>query len=135
MITCNSIGDTNRPIRSFMGLSSDKKPIEWYGVRVPQGSTFYEIDTTTVYIFDLSTLSWIKQLSGGSSGGGSGEAGVGVQSVEVNNNNHLIITYTDGSVADAGEITIEKVASTKLYTPLQELTLIDGGDADGDSRN
>lgn len=47
-----SLGQTNE----YYGLSTDDKPID-----VPNASTFYEMDTTSVYMFSEATHQWLKQ--------------------------------------------------------------------------
>lgn len=44
--------------------------------------------------------------------GEDGEDGKGIQSVSVNAENHLIITYTDGTTADAGQIEIHSAVDS-----------------------
>lgn len=41
----------------YRGLSTDEKPIK----NVPNGSTFYEIDTKKLYMFDLYNAQWVEQ--------------------------------------------------------------------------
>jgi hypothetical protein len=38
--------------------------------------------------------------------GASGAAGRGISSVATDNNNHLIVTFTDGSTQDIGPVTV-----------------------------
>ena len=45
-------------IREYTGLSTDTKPTE----NVPNGSSFYEINTKTMYVFDAENGTWIKQF-------------------------------------------------------------------------
>lgn len=42
---------------SYMGKSTDEKPT----VNVPNASTFYEIDTSDLYVFDAEYSVWLKQ--------------------------------------------------------------------------
>lgn len=51
MIT--TVGETTY---EFRGLSTDEKPIE----RVGNGSIFIEIDTGSIFMFDLESLEWKK---------------------------------------------------------------------------
>ncbi len=44
--------------------------------------------------------------------GQDGEDGKGIQSVSVNENNHLIITYSDGTTTDAGQIEIHSAVDS-----------------------
>lgn len=58
MITFNQSYDG----MSFKGLSTDEKPSEEYkGYKLKNGSTFYEIDTGDVYMYDEENDAWIKQ--------------------------------------------------------------------------
>lgn len=41
----------------YRGLSTDTKPIK----DVPNGSTYYEMDTKKVFMFDLDNARWIEQ--------------------------------------------------------------------------
>lgn len=41
------------------GKSTDTKPTEWNGKTIGNGSSFFEIDTQTVYFFDADTGSWV----------------------------------------------------------------------------
>lgn len=47
------LGRTN--IMEYIGLSSDTKPTD-----ATNGSAFVEMDTGDVYVFDASSVSWIK---------------------------------------------------------------------------
>ena len=64
----------------YRGLSTDEKPVK----RVPNGSLFYEFDTTTLYVFDSDAGEWIEQFhindggGGGSSGGGGSESSTAI---------------------------------------------------------
>ena len=42
--------------RDFWGLSTDEKP-----VNVPNASTFYEMDTKALYMFDAQNGIWLAQ--------------------------------------------------------------------------
>lgn len=44
------------PTSDLRGLSTDTKPTE----NVPNGSTFFEMDTGDVYMFDESAQIWLK---------------------------------------------------------------------------
>lgn len=47
---------------SFQGLSTDTKPTETYGEeKIRNGSTFYEIDTATLFMYDEENDQWIQQ--------------------------------------------------------------------------
>lgn len=64
MITMIPGGRSNE----YRGLSTDEKPVN----RVPNGSLFYEFDTTVLYVFDAAEKEWIEQFS--VNGGGGGES-------------------------------------------------------------
>lgn len=54
--------DQNYGKMAFQGLSSDTKPTETYkGYTIKNGSTFYEIDSTELYMYDEENSQWIKQ--------------------------------------------------------------------------
>jgi len=40
------------------GLSTDTKPTEINGKKIGNGSVFIEIDTQTLFFYDLSTQTW-----------------------------------------------------------------------------
>ena len=42
----------------FRGLSTDEKPTEYNGKKIANGSAFIEIDTGTVYLFDIESEEW-----------------------------------------------------------------------------
>lgn len=51
----NSYGAESRAYDMY-GLSTDEKPMD-----VGNASTFYEMDTCTVYMFDAENNVWLKQ--------------------------------------------------------------------------
>ncbi len=53
MVTLVSAGTTNE----YIGKTLDDKPT----VHVPNGSTFLEMDSTTLYIFDAESQEWVEQ--------------------------------------------------------------------------
>lgn len=58
MITLDKMGDSFVTMcAEFKGLSTDLKPIN----DVPNGSTFYEMDTQKVFMFDEENKVWIEQ--------------------------------------------------------------------------
>lgn len=62
MISTNKIGgqdETNNT--EFYGLSTDKKPEESVSVNIPNGSTFYEMDTKKLFMYDKENARWIEQ--------------------------------------------------------------------------
>ena len=46
----------NETTYEYRGLSTDTKPIE----KVGNGSTFFEMDTCKVFMFDAKSKSWIE---------------------------------------------------------------------------
>lgn len=77
---------------------------------------------------------YIDVLNGadGSAGatGEKGDTGVGIQSTHVDLENHLIITYTDGTVKDAGEI-ISASGGTTNYEALNNKPTVNGTTLEG----
>lgn len=62
MISTNKIGgqdETNNT--EFYGLSKDKKPEENVSTSIPNGSTFYEMDTKKLFMYDKENARWIEQ--------------------------------------------------------------------------
>ncbi len=53
MRSVNTSGD---PVGDYRGLSTDTKPVE----NVQNGSTFLEMDTGDVYIFNADGHAWVK---------------------------------------------------------------------------
>jgi len=52
MITVGNVGN----VYDLRGLSTDEKPTE----KIGNGSTFLEMDTSEVYVFDKDNLTWRK---------------------------------------------------------------------------
>ena len=50
------ITNVNQTTYDLRGLSTDNKPTEHIG----NGSTFFEIDTGKVYIFDQANMTWVE---------------------------------------------------------------------------
>ena len=50
-------GQTEDRGSELKGLSTDKKPIK----DIPNGSSFYEMDTKKVYMFDEQNNKWLEQ--------------------------------------------------------------------------
>lgn len=47
---------------SFKGLSTDEKPTGKYDdIEITNGSSFFEMDTQSVYFYDYATQSWLDQ--------------------------------------------------------------------------
>lgn len=58
--TTSSMSD-GAPIMELRGKSTDTKPIDTLcGYKVGNGSTFFEIDTGEVFVFDVDGKAWIK---------------------------------------------------------------------------
>ena len=73
--------------------------------------TFLWIDNSSVE--HTSTMDVMNGLNGqDGQDGEDGQDGKGIQSVSVNALNHLILTYTDGTVVDAGEIEISSAVNS-----------------------
>lgn len=85
MITVIKQGNAyNRRVISLEGLSTDTKPVEYFietdsnGVEVARvyienGSTFTEIDTGKLFMYDAENNTWYEiETSGGGGGGGTG---------------------------------------------------------------
>lgn len=51
-------GQTEDRGSELKGLSTDVKPID---DSIPNGSSFYEIDTATLFMFDAQNKQWIEQ--------------------------------------------------------------------------
>ncbi len=49
--------NNDQEIRDYRGKSTDEKPARC----VPNGSTFYEMDTGKLYMFDVDTGTWLEQ--------------------------------------------------------------------------
>lgn len=61
MVTCNKYGDrANRMWMELYGLSTDEKPIEKMGtIGIGNASTFYEMDTKSIFIYDEENHRWL----------------------------------------------------------------------------
>lgn len=60
MITLDK-SDVNEPL-SFKGLSTDSKPTGTYnGLKIVNGSTFFEMDTQDCYFYDGGSNTWLAQ--------------------------------------------------------------------------
>ena len=64
MITINKIENTRITpeegiiFAEISGLSTDEKPTELYNKTIDNGSTFIEIDTGKIYLYDLENEQW-----------------------------------------------------------------------------
>lgn len=127
MITLNVTNNKNNAtVRSFLGLSRDTKPIKRFRDKaIPNGSLFYEIDTARNYMYSADNETWYYQPSDGD---GSGD-GVVIENIILDDNNHMIISYSNGTTQDAGEATISRVSTTSLYVPEGDSFILDAGNA------
>lgn len=127
MITLNVTNNKNNAtVRSFLGLSRDTKPIKRFRDKaIPNGSLFYEIDTARNYMYSADNETWYYQPSDGD---GSGD-GVVIENITFDDNNHMIISYSNGTTQDAGEATISRVSTTSLYVPEGDSFILDAGNA------
>ena len=100
----------------LVGLETDTKPTEYFTFRgavlpIRNGSTFYEADTATFYVYDGDSDTWIKQ----SGGGGYPEPTGTVQITQ----NGVGIDVKDYAEAD--------VAVENSYTQADEGKVVDNG--------
>ncbi|UWF83756.1 MAG: hypothetical protein [Bacteriophage sp.] len=59
MVTMNKWGGANGTAEAeFCGLSTDNKPVD---EGIPNGSSFFEMDTFKVYFFNKATKTWITE--------------------------------------------------------------------------
>ena len=61
MVTIGVGGMTDGAPKSFYGLSTDTKPVDSAQLQIAQGSTFYEVDTGDIYMYDKENNSWRAQ--------------------------------------------------------------------------
>lgn len=60
MVTLDKMGGQNiNKSAEFVGLSTDTKPLDTDMADIPNGSSFFEIDTKNVYFFNKETNSWL----------------------------------------------------------------------------
>lgn len=51
--------NTQENTLSFKGLSTDTKPVETFqGLEIPNGSSFFEIDTQNMVFYDAENKTW-----------------------------------------------------------------------------
>lgn len=62
MISINQIGKVfNERVLELIGLSTDEKPIgEIDGEKIVNGSSFFEMDTGTLSMYDAENQRWIE---------------------------------------------------------------------------
>lgn len=60
ILTLSKYGDKyNKNIMEFVGKRYDLKPIIKYnGVKIPNGSKFFEMDTNKTFVYDEDKVSW-----------------------------------------------------------------------------
>lgn len=60
MVTLDKMGgqSVNKSCE-FVGLSTDTKPVESDTVEIPNGSSFFELDTLEVRFYDKGNKTWI----------------------------------------------------------------------------
>ena len=62
--------NTNRPLSEIVGLSTDTKPTDSIeGIQIQNGSSFRELDTGKIFLFDAENTTWNEVSSGGGGGG------------------------------------------------------------------
>ena len=60
MITLSK--DDTKDELSFKGLSTDSKPTQTFeGIKITNGSSFFEMDTQLVFFYNGATDSWLAQ--------------------------------------------------------------------------
>lgn len=52
------IGEGSIALLELAGLSTDEKPVEMETTKVDNGSTYIEIDTGKIYLYDLENEQW-----------------------------------------------------------------------------
>jgi hypothetical protein len=62
MISINQIGNvSNDRILELNGLSTDEKPVgEVNGEKIVNGSTYFEMDTCNLFMYDAENQRWIE---------------------------------------------------------------------------
>lgn len=62
MVSISKVGDkSNDRVLELSGLSTDVKPIgEVDGVKLVNGSTFFEMDTCNVFMYDAENQRWLE---------------------------------------------------------------------------
>ena len=61
MVTSHGIYATAQPMELY-GLSEDSKPTGTFkGVKIENGSSFLEMDTSKVYLYDAENEEWKEQ--------------------------------------------------------------------------
>lgn len=78
------------------------------------GSTAYIVATGQTFMLN-NRGAWIQQLGAGSAITPEGNV-VSISTVNVDDNNHLIITFSNGTVQDAGEIKVTEVGETTVVS-------------------
>ena len=61
MITCNKYADSPNRWMELYGLSTDEKPIKKMGtVFIGNASTYYEMDSKKLFIYDEENHQWFE---------------------------------------------------------------------------
>ncbi len=60
-VTLSAYGQhTNENVMELYGTSGDEKPIEEFeGMSIPNGSSYFEIDTRQLYFYDAEYAEWL----------------------------------------------------------------------------
>lgn len=92
--------DTTTILADIVGLSTDEKPTTLGGKSVANGSTFVEMNTSDIYLYDQQNEEW-KKFSGGSGGGGGGDNSFIKFDVTLDENHAFVLDYTPQDIYDA----------------------------------
>lgn len=70
MVTVNKVimRKSESALYDFYGLSTDSKPNDWEGLKLENGSSFFEMDLGAIYMWDSEHKIWILIGSGGGGG-------------------------------------------------------------------
>lgn len=109
----------------LVGLETDTKPTEYFTFRgavlpIRNGSTFYEADTATFYVYDGDSDTWIKQ----SGGGGGYPEPTGTVQITQNGTGIDVKDYAEADVAVPNEllqITNDQITGTYVNRDLTVL--------------
>lgn len=115
MITLRKIEkqDKDTILGEIVGLSTDTKPTEMGGKTVANGSSFVEMDTGNIFLFDQANEEW-SQFSGGSGGGGGS---TGTPTIIVNEDND-VLDIKPSDIIDENSQTRNKYFVLKIHNAL-----------------
>lgn len=82
------------------------------------GKSAYEI--AKEHGFDGTEQAWLESLIGA-----DGTDGVGISSIEFNDNNEMVVTLTDGTVKNVGKVMADVDALANIFAKKEELALVD----------